>query len=538
MGLNSVTRMYQNLILLILILLGLSCHSGSQVSPSDLPPIDQTKEETTVNPEALQHFMDGQFYMSQGNYSMAVIEFQEALRLDPDVSTIHISLGECFWALEKSDRAVFHLERAIYLNPDDTEARNILAHQFINRQMFDRAKEQYEILAESDPENVENIIVLAELAKLQNQFEEAIHYYQKAFDLDPHRIESLKKAGEIALKIKRFDLAQFIIKRMTLEDKSNIQYLENYADIAIMNGDKKEGIKALKQIVDLEGPSAGVLNQIGLLYYEINHPDSALKVFSHVYELDSLNILALHLLSQINREEEHIEKARYFADQMIYFHPGEPRGYINASLALLIQNNHERVIQILSKQTDIFLEEFTIQYLLGLSYNLDNNYELSEQFFNRALAINPKSRNVLHSLAIIYDKTIQWSQSDSIYNELIHSDSTDAQALNNYSYSLVERGEKLDIALAMSKKAISLSPKSSAYLDTYGWIHFKIGNIDSALAYIRKSVEIEDTNAVVLEHFGDVLIKNAEIEEAIHYFRKALEIDPNNAVLRKKLSEL
>ena len=142
---NSVIRMYQNLILFFLILLGLSCHSGSQVSPSDLPPIDQTKEETTVNPEALQHFMDGQFYMSQGNYSMAVIEFQEALRLDPDVSTIHISLGECFWALEKSDRAVFHLERAIYLNPDDTEARNILAHQFINRQMFDRAKEQYEI---------------------------------------------------------------------------------------------------------------------------------------------------------------------------------------------------------------------------------------------------------------------------------------------------------------------------------------------------------------------------------------------------------
>jgi Tfp pilus assembly protein PilF len=105
--------MYQNLILLILILLGLSCHSGSQVSPSDLPPIDQAKEETTVNPEALQHFMDGQLYMNQGNYSMAVTEFQKALRFDPDVSTIHISLGECFWALEKPDRAIFHLERAI-----------------------------------------------------------------------------------------------------------------------------------------------------------------------------------------------------------------------------------------------------------------------------------------------------------------------------------------------------------------------------------------------------------------------------------------
>jgi len=72
-----VIRMYQNLIFLFLILLGLSCHSGSQISPSDLPPIDQTKEETTVNPEALQHFMDGQLYMSQGNYSMAVMSFRK-----------------------------------------------------------------------------------------------------------------------------------------------------------------------------------------------------------------------------------------------------------------------------------------------------------------------------------------------------------------------------------------------------------------------------------------------------------------------------
>ena len=127
-----MTRIYQNSILLILVWIGLSCHSGSQISPSNLPPIDQSKEETAVNSEALMHFMDGQLYMSQGNYSMAVIEFQDALRIDPDVSTIHISLGECFWALEKPVRAVFHLERAIYLNPDDAEARNILEIKILN----------------------------------------------------------------------------------------------------------------------------------------------------------------------------------------------------------------------------------------------------------------------------------------------------------------------------------------------------------------------------------------------------------------------
>jgi Tfp pilus assembly protein PilF len=152
--------------------------------------------------------------------------------------------------------------------------------------------------------------------------------------------------------------------------------------------------------------------------------------------------------------------------------------------------------------------------------------------------VNPKSRIVLHSLAIIYDKTVQWVESDSIYTELIQSDSTDAQAFNNYSYSLVERGNKLDFALSLSKKAILLSPMSSAYLDTYGWIHYKIGNIDSAEIYIKKSVELEDTNTVVLEHLGDVLISKSKFEEAMIYFRRALELNPDNTVLRKKLSDL
>jgi Tfp pilus assembly protein PilF len=80
---------------------------------------------------------------------------------------------------------------------------------------------------------------------------------------------------------------------------------------------------------------------------------------------------------------------------------------------------------------------------------------MAEKHLRQALTVNPKSRIVLHSLAIIYDKTVQWVESDSIYTELIQSDSTDAQALNNYSYSLVERGEKLDFALSLSKNGLA-----------------------------------------------------------------------------------
>ena len=515
-----------------------SCNTGSTIIPNKQSQKDNLRDDSRANPKALQHFMDGQLLMTQGNHARAILKFQDALRYDSDVSTIHFSLGKCFWFLEKPDRAEFHLEKALQLEPDDIEARIMLARQFINRGMFDHSKKHYAVLAEANPKNVEYILALAELSKIQLRYNDAIQFYEKAFAMNPNVSEPLEKAAELTLKTKQFEKAQHIFKQLILTDKTNLLYLENYSDIAILNDDKSEGIWALEQIAKRKESPVDVLNQVGLLYFEMGEIDSALFEFNQVYKLDSLNIFALHFLSQIYRVENNLVKAHNFANQLISLHPDEPKGYINSALAYLNQENYKEVISILSSKSELFKEEFTIQYLLGLSYNLNKNLDMAEKHLRQALTVNPKSRIVLHSLAIIYDKTVQWVESDSIYTELIQSDSTDAQALNNYSYSLVERGEKLDFALSLSKKAILLSPESSAYLDTYGWIHYKIGNIDSAEIYIKKSVELEDTNTVVLEHLGDVLISKSEFEEAIIYFYRALELNPDNTVLRKKLSDL
>ena len=47
----------------------------------------------------------------------------------------------------------------------------------------------------------------------------------------------------------------------------------------------------------------------------------------------------------------------------------------------------------------------------------------------------------------------EWNLSDQLYIELIESDSTDAQAFNNYAYSLVERDKDIDFALELAQYA-------------------------------------------------------------------------------------
>ena len=121
-----------------------------------------------------------------------------------------------------------------------------------------------------------------------------------------------------------------------------------------------------------------------------------------------------------------------------------------------------------------------------------------------------------------YDQNEKWEKSDELYTKLIVINDRDAQAYNNFAYSLVERDEDLEYALSLAEKAIQISPDVSAYLDTIGWIYYKLSEFEKAKDYISQALLYEDTSSVILEHYGDVLISLNEIDEAIIFYNKAL----------------
>jgi tetratricopeptide (TPR) repeat protein len=64
----------------------------------------------------------------------------------------------------------------------------------------------------------------------------------------------------------------------------------------------------------------------------------------------------------------------------------------------------------------------------------------------------------------------------------------------------------------MAKRANELEPDNAAYLDTIGWIYFKMRSLEKAKYYISRSLELESDSKVVQEHMEELL--------------KVLETDP------------
>ena len=520
-----------------------NCVSKPPVIVEDPITIDEIHTESNAeivtkpkeNVRAIAHFMDGQLFMSQGNYSMAILEFQDALELDPEASSIIVSMAECYWKLGKAKKSEELLFNALNINPKDNEAREILANQYIYQNKHDKAIEQYRVLAENAVEgDTKYLIALAKLVLSQNNINESISLFIKAYEKDKSRIDILEEAANLSLRSRQLEKATNLYKQLIDIDKNNSYYLSTYIDLIVMSGDYDNGIVALKSLIDIEGETTERLSQLGILYYNTNQAVKAKPIFNKLISMDHFDATTMHFLSNIYIEQGILDSALIIANKIIDHHPSDPRGYLDAALTELNNENPIGAIEILEPVNRTFNNEFSIQYLLGSSYQQLEEYDKATVVLRQSLKIYPESRGARHTLAIASDALNYWNESDSLYEGLIESDTNDVQALNNYSYSLVERNIQLNKALAMAKKAIELEPNNAAYLDTIGWIYYKMDNVEKALNFIRKSVELDNNNAVVLEHLGDVLFSNNQIEEAMLFYLKALDIDKNNEILQQK----
>ncbi len=98
-----------------------------------------------------------------------------------------------------------------------------------------------------------------------------------------------------------------------------------------------------------------------------------------------------------------------------------------------------------------------------------------------------------------------------------------------------EHDMKLDQARELIEKALKAEPKNGAFLDSLGWVLFKLHQPKQALDYILKACELlEEPDATVFDHLGDIYAALQQPDKAREAWRKSLAVEPNDDV-RKKL---
>jgi Tfp pilus assembly protein PilF len=111
---------------------------------------------------------------------------------------------------------------------------------------------------------------------------------------------------------------------------------------------------------------------------------------------------------------------------------------------------------------------------------------------------------------------------EQFFRQVLDLDPANAMTLNYLGYMLADKGIRLPEALKMIRKAVEAEPMNGAFLDSLGWVYFKMGEYELAEENLRQAVERDRSDPTVHDHLGDLYEKTGRIRLAAQQWELSL----------------
>jgi len=159
------------------------------------------------------------------------------------------------------------------------------------------------------------------------------------------------------------------------------------------------------------------------------------------------------------------------------------------------------------------------------------------KFLDRFLLENPDDLDLLYYRAMSGERVGDLDILERDLRRIIELDPDNADALNALGYTLTDRTERHDEALDLITRALQIKPNEAAFIDSMGWVQYRLMNYDEALTYLRQALTLFP-NDEVAAHLGEVLWVVGEKVEADKIWQEGLELAPDSKALKDVIERL
>src|SRR5271170_219272 len=109
----------------------------------------------------LKFLRSGEDYFKQSKFQEAVIQFRNALQIDPRFAEAHYQLARSYLSLRNSNAAFRELTETVTLDPKNSAAQLQLAALLVASRQFDQAEAAATKVLVTDPKNAKARTILA-----------------------------------------------------------------------------------------------------------------------------------------------------------------------------------------------------------------------------------------------------------------------------------------------------------------------------------------------------------------------------------------
>ncbi|MEJ2616486.1 MAG: tetratricopeptide repeat protein [Ignavibacteriaceae bacterium] len=267
-----------------------------------------SQTDSGLKDEALDHFINGSTAEAKGDYATAILEYQDAIRLDKSAG-IYYALAKNYFFLKKLSLALENARKAVAMDSTQDDYYDLLSDIYTAGNQTDSAEVVLNKLINVDSTNINayyklarlyeaskpikaveiytkltsligpdwNVLIhIADLEEKLGNIDAAEKALDKLMELDPGNNSLQKMAVDFYLRNNKYNKALDIVNNILELTPDDLEAREKKAQIYIAEKDWAEASKEYSYILKQPGVPFDVKIRIGAVYFNQSLKDSTL----------------------------------------------------------------------------------------------------------------------------------------------------------------------------------------------------------------------------------------------------------------------
>jgi len=539
------------------VLLALAC-SNTWVGAAD-----------TSDSAILSHSLAGEFALQAGDIPRAATSYAAAAAMSVQPELIERAATIALYAKDYMAADQVGM-RWLKLAPDSVGARRTLAWAALAR--GNNAPAAVQLRALLALKNLEGQRAAAQVliaAENRAHAPAELSALAKSQDLVP--IDNGPVWSAVASNLGLIELAIELADAETAANPKSAEAWRRSAQATLAAGKPQDARNALQRAVKLAPEDFDLRLALAAILADAGDTKAADKLLAQASEQDDRSFAArianaaakldAKLLSRIERALKRskpenvktrafllgqVSELRKHHDAALRWYGEEPEGaawhdaQLRRAVLLATEKNNiaaARKVLVAARQKSTEVEQRVDAYLLEAELLTPIDRAAALLVYDQGIAGLPGDARLLYSRALYRAADGDISGLESDLRRILSMDPENPQALNALGYTLADRTDRHDEALGYIKRALELQPDDGAFVDSMGWVQFRLGNLDEALVHLRRAYELVPEGDVAA-HLAEVLWVANRREEARQLWRDALQRWPKNEVLLESVQRL
>ena len=506
--------------------------------------------------------------------------FKKCIKLNPKSAVSYFELSGISKKNGNLNQAVLQAEKAVDLSPENEWYLANLAILYQDQKDHKKSALVFERLSEKEPEKIDYLFALTESYLQDNQYKKSLKILDEIeqviglnedLSLQKHQIYAFLNKKKKAIE----ELEKFI--RHEPNNLRTIGILTEYYDGCKM---EEESEILLHQMMLID--SSNGLVQLSMFQYYMKKGAYLKSLYSLEKVLTSIEVdqsLKREMLFQITYDKSipySVSQVEHLFDKYLKAYPKDHEVLVLLSEIKFIQTKEDEACMLLSKALEINPLPYELWTQLITNYLSRGDFNDALKNADKAILIHPNQPFSYLAKGIVLNRKKEWENALEVLNkgkllvfdnELLESEfyqqigdacygqekfkdafynfdkslemnEKNPILLNNFSYYLAVQNMALEKAEKLILKALQFLPESYTFIDTYGWVLFKMKKYEEAEQLLFKAlIKSEEKDADILEHYGDVLFQIGKKEEALLFWKKAVKAGSASSFIKEKIDE-